>query len=210
MDTDWPRDSFHCMNFGILVFSRYMATSMPFSPFDKDCNSFCYVLILPLTCMLCLGQAWLCACLFIMFFKPFTASARLFAVSAAFSIFSARVIFPSLARSFLFSDFFVAGFFLCCYLLLFPRSVCCLLVFSNLTSWQISLLTRTWQISLLIRALLSLMFWPLGPFCAMARDLEPNTGRNKRIFIYHPGILKFEHGPLFDWWDGCEQTSHPL
>jgi hypothetical protein len=62
----------------------------------------------------------------------------------------------------------------------------------------------------LIRALLSLMFWPLGPFCAMARDLEPNTGRNKRIFIYHPGILKFEHGPLFDCWDGCEQTSHPL
>ena len=129
MDTDWPRDSFHCMNFGILVFSRYMATSMPFSPFDQDCNSFCYVLILPLTCMLCLGQAWLCACLFIMFFKPFTASARLFAVSAAFSIFSARVIFPSLAKSFLFSDFFVAGFFLCCLLPAAPFSKECLLPF---------------------------------------------------------------------------------
>ena len=60
--------------------------------------------------MLCLDQGWLCSCLVISCFKPLAASTGLLAVSAALSIFSARVIFPSLAKLFLFSDFFVAGF----------------------------------------------------------------------------------------------------
>ena len=60
--------------------------------------------------MLCFDQAWLCSCLVIIFLKPFAASSGHCASSAALSIFSAKLIFPSLASSFLFRAFFLLGF----------------------------------------------------------------------------------------------------
>ena len=136
----------------------------------------------------------LCSCLAIIFFKPFSASACRVVCSfcCLFHFHCYRVIFPSLARTFLsIPSLWLASCL--CFTCPFFQGVCVAVWFLQLSSWQMSLLIRACPIPLVTRALLSLVFWPLGPFCAMARGLEPKPWQKQKDVHLPPKHLKFEH-----------------